>query len=358
MLTTKDNNKAISKRENTMRTWKLAALALVLGLVFCGAANAAVTNLAISIEVVDAASVTPGSDFTVNIWGLISGMDAVNIADGYGGIASAAWTIYTPGTVGAAVPKESGLPKKVVTTFEASYSAPQKAIAQDYDLDGDKDAVNMALSQANVTDYGIVKTLLGTQTWTLVGTSAVLAVVQDPQGKYIDEFSGELDYTTYFDTFTNGLDVTVGASGNTLPTVGITEVNGAAPDAAGVLETDWSTEPGWNNPLHTVTVTALGADGESDPLTYAWTMTKPGEDPLPLTGMGTDGVLTLTIADIASLGLPPVPGVGEIWNFSVVANDGPGDSAPAGIDVFVPEPATIGLLAFGVVGLLKRRRRA
>jgi hypothetical protein len=41
----------------------------------------------------------------------------------------------------------------------------------------------------------------------------------------------------------------------------------------------------------------------------------------------------------------------------VIVSDGEFSDA-AMIPVFIPEPATIGLLAFGVVGLLKRRRRA
>jgi len=127
-----------------------------------------------------------------------------------------------------------------------------------------------------------------------------------------------------------------------------------------VLEEDWSKEPGWNNLEHTVVITAEGVDdGKPMPpgaLSYEWIMTRPGVGSVIL---GEDGgVLTLKLDDIKSLGpLPDYPG--EIWNLSVTAFDGEKYSVPAGIGVFVPEPATIGLLSFGIVGaLLRRRRRA
>ena len=47
-----------------------------------------------------------------------------------------------------------------------------------------------------------------------------------------------------------------------------------------------------------------------------------------------------------------------IYTLQMFAFDGTDTTASNSINVFVPEPATIGLLGFGVVGLLKRRRRA
>jgi len=147
---------------------------------------------------------------------------------------------------------------------------------------------------------------------------------------------------------------------NTAPTVDI--------PGGDVHEEDWSKEPGWNNPLHKVVITAVGTDdGKPIPpgaLSYVWTMSKPGGDSKLLAENGK--VLTLTIAEIASLGLPgpyntppgPDPGV-YMWDLSVKAYDGELYSPLDGIKVFVPEPATIGLLSFGIVGaLLRRRRRA
>jgi len=147
---------------------------------------------------------------------------------------------------------------------------------------------------------------------------------------------------------------------NTAPTVDI--------PGGDVHEEDWSKEPGWNNPLHKVVITAVGTDdGKPIPpgaLRYVWTMSKPGGGSKLLAETGK--VLTLTIAEIASLGLPgpyntppgPDPGV-YMWDLSVKAYDGELYSPLDGIKVFVPEPATIGLLSFGIVGaLLRRRRRA
>jgi len=158
-----------------------------------------------------------------------------------------------------------------------------------------------------------------------------------------------------------GATLTVGTVvTNTAPTVDI--------PGGDVHEEDWSKEPGWNNPLHTVVITAAGTDdGNPIPpgaLSYVWTMSKPGGDSKLLAENGK--VLTLTIAEIASLGLPgpyntpPGPDLGVyMWDLSVKAYDGELYSPLDGIKVFVPEPATIGLLSFGIVGaLLRRRRRA
>jgi hypothetical protein len=133
----------------------------------------------------------------------------------------------------------------------------------------------------------------------------------------------------------------------TKPTVNPTEV----------LESSWTKEPGWNNLLHSVQITASSTDADSDPLTYLWTMTGGGKTNQPLTGE-TGSVLNLTLQKLFDLGfvLPDKPG--ETWMLTVKAFDGKDYSVGTDIPVFVPEPATIGLLAFGVVGLLRRRRRA
>lgn len=122
-----------------------------------------------------------------------------------------------------------------------------------------------------------------------------------------------------------------------------------------VAEGGWSDEPGWNNPAHSVNITsdAVGAciwkisDGTTN-----WTLA------------ATDPSFILTIGDIAAAGatLPPPYASGEDhsadplynWTLTVTA----GGQTSDGVSVFVPEPATIGLLGFGIVGALLRRRRA
>ena len=85
---------------------------------------------------------------------------------------------------------------------------------------------------------------------------------------------------------------------------------------------------------------------------YAWR-----RDGIPLAGE-TNATLELTLARLDALGLilPDFPG--EVWTLSVTAFDGLATSDPATIGVFIPEPTTMGLLGFGIVALLKRRRRA
>lgn len=165
-------------------------------------------------------------------------------------------------------------------------------------------------------------------------------------------------FTASFPTAVTGDSINFGAVANEPPQVTVPGGN--------FLETEWQINggTGWNNPLHSMSVTAIGTDPENNPLTFSWTLSRPaalgGGSHVWETGSGNQ--LNLTIAEIAAfLGLPAYVGQDDPsyhWSLSVIANDGTVNSLPAVVDVFVPEPATMGLLAVGVLGLLKRRRRA
>jgi hypothetical protein len=162
-------------------------------------------------------------------------------------------------------------------------------------------------------------------------------------------------FTASFPTAVTGDSINFGAVANVPPTKPVV-------NPTEILEVTWNSngKSGWNHPEHSVNVTAASTDGDGpSPLTYQWMVTKPGGGSLTL---GTTGpVLTLTIADIASLGLPAWVGADDPsyhWNLSVKAFDGEAYSQATDISMFVPEPATMGLLAVGVFGLIKRRRRA
>jgi hypothetical protein len=159
--------------------------------------------------------------------------------------------------------------------------------------------------------------------------------------------------------------IQVGGAGPTtsLPTVSIT--------TGDVLEGDWSDEGGWNNPLHTVHIDATGsANDEGQTLAWLWQITNNTGVTKDLAA--TTGSFDLTISELADLfkndgGLPGPYASGEDksadpaynWTLTATVTDLDGSVTSAPITVFVPEPTTIGLLGFGIVSaILKRRRRA
>lgn len=137
-----------------------------------------------------------------------------------------------------------------------------------------------------------------------------------------------------------------------------------------VTEADWTREPGWNNLEHKVIAPIVATahdDDAGDTLSYTWIL----ESSAALPGGGqtlpvgeNSAILNLSLQDLVNAGfvLPLYVGDNDPtydWILTLTIDDGNGHSATsADIPVFVPEPATMGLLAFGVVALLRRRRRA
>jgi len=137
-----------------------------------------------------------------------------------------------------------------------------------------------------------------------------------------------------------------------------------------VTEADWSREPGWDNLEHKVIAPIVATahdDDAGDTLSYTWIL----ESSAALPGGGqtlpvgeNSAILNLSLQDLVNAGfvLPLYVGDNDPtydWILTLTIDDGNGHSATsADIPVFVPEPATMGLLAFGVVALLRRRRRA
>jgi hypothetical protein len=366
MLTTKDNNTAISEREKTMSTWKLTALALVLGLVFCcSAANAAVLDLKIEIVnydtgvAIDPTTLVAGMDFGIAISALSTGT-----GNNPGGVSSAAWWISTPDTINVAVPLAAGAgpnANKVMAKFSPSVDGQFNfsALASKTDIggDGDVDASNQAFGISKFTSDGIGVggyTLLATQKWHMNATEpATLLLVVDAASTYHDYTEPTTpDYTRPY-TSVAGMSLLIGPGGNEAPTI-------KSVSKSQITESDWDINGQlvYNGDAHSMDVSAVGEDADGDAVSFRWKMNKPGGGSVTLAETGA--ALHMTIADIKSLGLPDWtgPGTANIWDLTVEAFDGTAYSAPTIIPTFVPEPATMGLLAFGVVGLLKRRRRA
>lgn len=129
-------------------------------------------------------------------------------------------------------------------------------------------------------------------------------------------------------------------------------------DTLGVGKGGWTQEADWNNDLHEVLIESTITDG---PAAVVWTLTNPNPSGSthPLDATGDDFILTMLEINTKFAGEVPATGgiPGYIYDWTLTASVDGGNSMDS-ITVFVPEPATMGLLAFGVVGLLKRRRRA
>jgi len=226
-------------------------------------------------------------------------------------------------------------------------------VAADYWAQSDKDLWE------DGSEYGLGNTFGGAMaqpyntqwgTWTTIikgnytykgGTGALTLLVDASQQTIWNGATGSV-----FATGVVGDTLTFGA---VIPTVTIT-----TPDVA---EGDWTQEPGWKNPLHTVSIAVNSTNATS----FVWKLTNPNAGGTTETLPYTTEDIELTMADIMAAFGTQVPLAGGIedynydWTLQVTVNGG---TVSDSISVFVPEPATMGLLAFGVVGLLKRRRRA
>lgn len=340
MSTTQENK--VSKREKKMSTWKVVIAALAVGVLFCGAANAAtltltlkVVNYTTGVEITDLSTITPGTQFGIAIYGQ---------ADTAYGIGAASWTVYTPNSDGAFAPVKTG-PNLTATwgagaAFDIRINAAVKDFDSTLDPDADNDTVGASVATSQTWDIGAgSQVLLQTQKWSMVSAAPVqFSIYVDPQSQY------PVDDAPYAATFDTVVGVGIGASA---PKPVIT--------SAPVTEGTWTKEPGWNNPAHHVAITsdATGAcvwkisDGTTD-----WNLTQANP------ALNTANI-TLTIADIIATGatLPGPYNAGDdlssyFWTLTVTA----GGQTSDGLSVFVPEPATMGLLGFGVLALLKRRR--
>jgi hypothetical protein len=121
-----------------------------------------------------------------------------------------------------------------------------------------------------------------------------------------------------------------------------------------VPEGGWSGPGGWGNNARNVSIDSTRTPSGA----VAWTLQNPNAGGSTKTLAETTEDFVLTMGEINSLFGAEVPAAGALpgvnynWILKATVEGGASDS----ITVFVPEPATMGLLAFGVFGLLRRRR--
>jgi len=373
-----------------MRILTLAAAALLVVLAGSGIADASVLTLTIQLGTnqISTDGLNGPTSTTYTVSGVVTGNDTTDAPAGefilHGGIASVMIDQYYTGT--GLIRHKQGMPN-TSTNYTPSITFPNALFvttdkgkvvnaARVPTWRGTGGVDNTFAGQGTFDKYAYYDSAtrfeLGNGTPVVLYTGSIEAIANGTVDILVDQ---ELGMCRVYQI--NDAGLFTAAPTSVVPAmaqinVGPPAVTNTAPsvDIPGgdVHEEDWSKEPGWNNPLHKVVITAEGTDdGKPIPpgaLTYVWTMSKPGGGSKLLAETGK--VLTLTIAEIASLGLPgpyntppgPDPGV-YMWDLSVKAYDGELYSPLDGIKVFVPEPATIGLLSFGIVGaLLRRRRRA
>ena len=136
-------------------------------------------------------------------------------------------------------------------------------------------------------------------------------------------------------------------------------------------EYEWTGPTGWNNPGRMLALDGNSNDPDGDPLTHAWFIAPPGTTDFELlTGIDGD-TPTISIQDVIdALGAGALPaetshthhgqggGGHDDYLFVLKHEVSDGDLSGEGTAlVFVPEPGTLALLAFGGIGALIRRRR-
>lgn len=352
-----------------MRIGKTPLLALLIGLVLTSVAGASTLTLTLQIA---GSMPSPGEEFTVEVYALAEGTTG-----GYG-IRSLGWTISTPGTVGLAAPVTvmgGGFPPKLLVKQDWPIPGMTNFPAEPTDVDGDTDTdagpAAWADAMGGNTNYFIgigAAELVATQTWLYTSGEVTLGVVADPDSAVYD--MTEADYTREFDEIiVQG--VTFGGGGNNAPA--ITSTGGP------YLREQWSGVGPWNNPAHEIDLLAAATDDIDDPadLTYEWLISEPSPDPGdPSTGTffplaeGMDPMITIQMIADAVFGPGSDPFVvlpaweegldPEIFDYELklVVTDSGMLTDEAYTTIFVPEPATLALLAFGGLAALRRRRRA
>jgi hypothetical protein len=341
----------------------------------CATANAAVLN--VTLEVPGATSVTPGQEFTINIYAWTdTGADA--------GIASCEFSILTPGTVDAAVPKKK-TPPPTSTTVVHGWGPKLGGFMQmapalkDVDSDGDLDSAQQAWIDFFLT-YGEVNVgtggpeLVATQTWIYNGPGQIpLEVTAKAASEWYDWGAAGTNYFSNFDTI-NTTGAMVGPAGEDVPP--------AATIGGPYGEEDWPPSPGgWNNPARTITVAGTGTD-DIGVAGYAWSIAEPTSDAFAVLAEGiVDPAATpvnldldISIQDIADAlyggDVGMLPGKYDpsdptqpdpaVYNYrlKLTLTDTIGQMGDAETTLFVPEPGTLVLLGLGGLGALLRRRRS
>ena len=281
----------------------------------------------------DADSAAVGSNYSVRIWAQIIGGSTAE------GLSDLAVTVYSPLRLGATVPKTGGN-KNIATAWNPDLLGNYMTIAAtsgDYDHDGDNDAVQMCIGDTyhSIPDLGNAPVLIATETWTMLAASPVpLAVSVAQSSRHWDAMLGKQSFAWPLGDFNHD-----GA-------IGAVDIDALYRNFGGGLAYDANgdgvvTQADEDYLVRTILHTGYGDANLDNKIDFSdfqtlldhWMNNGVGWAQGDFTGNGT-----VDFEDFQRLL--------DNWNPTGITNA-----------ATVPEPATLGLLTLGALGLIRGRSR-
>ena len=358
-----------TKEKRIMRTSKVL-IAVISLVALCGAVSASelVIDLQVAPAQLDEAYV---GDVVVEIWATAIGTGG-STPDWEHGMFATGFDLISGNTL-AEILTSKGAP---VVTWESNvgsdFNAFKPAVV-DLNADGALDTQNMSFADAGGSWNNLAlawsadgtgsRTLIATQTWIKSAPGALaIGINVDPLSRHYDwldpQFPGS--WSTQFDVVTG---IPIGGTGpddDDDTTTTDPNADEVIPPAMGAGDRGaWQGPTVWGDPDRWLELTAgeeIPPPGE--PIDeYEWDFTKDGA-PLIKTGQ----TITVYLGELMAAGWELATWddvnkefVGGLVNYKLRLMQG-SSTSEAGSTLFIPEPATLTLIGFGALALIRRRR--